>query len=191
MNSNNPFHGYNNNLASLFEEHEKFTFFVGAGISIDPPAGLLPAKLFSRFLLELCTPLKEIDTLLAQTSLRYEMMVEIIQRYIDVDFEFMDYFDLFQEPNLIHFFLGFNIINGNIVFTTNFDNLIEFALKKILPEKNHYQIQPIITSKEFGWTSNPEELLKANMLGIFKLHGSKRNIITKIKNKETLINNYH
>ncbi len=178
---------FKGNLDDIFNDPQKLTFFVGAGISIDKPANLLPATLFTQNLLDLCAVPEEKDRLLNISTLRYEMIVEIIQKYFDYDLEFMDYFDYFSNPNFLHLFLAQAIQHGSLVFTTNFDYLIEQALLKIIPANEKDLILPVITKREFERYGGENLDKFSDKLRIFKLHGAKRNIITGIKTTESLM----
>ncbi len=184
---NQVYSDFKGNLDDIFNNPKKLTFFVGAGVSIDEPANLLPATLFTQNLLDLCAVPEEKAQLLSISTLRYEMIVEIIQKYFDYDLEFMDYFDYFTTPNILHLFLAQAIQHGSLVFTTNFDYLIEQALLKIIPPHEREKILPVITKREFERYGGENLVKFSDRLRIFKLHGTKRNIITKIKTTESLM----
>lgn len=187
ISSREVFFPYTENLDPIFTNPAELTFFVGAGISIDPPANLLPAKVFSKYLLELCAVPEEMDNLLQIPTLRYEMMVDIIQRYFDSQLDFMDYFEQFTQPNLIHYFLAHCIQHGAVVATTNFDYLIEHALLKIIDKESQANVTLVLTNKDFERYSNPATLWDAGKLGVYKIHGAKRNIITNMKTTDSLM----
>ena len=174
-------------LEDLVPSNNRYIFIVGAGISIDPPSSLLPAPQFVRHLLKLCAPEEEIENLLSLETLRYEIIVEILQRYIDYNLEFLDYFELGNQPNLIHLFLAHAIANGHSVYTTNFDYLIEHALMKILPNKKKSDIIPVITKNDYLQYPNSNKAYSDGKYPVYKLHGAKRNIITNIKTTDSLI----
>ncbi len=187
MNENQLINRYEDSIDNLISTEEKVVFLVGAGISIDPPADLLPATQFIRFLLELCAPDEEIENLLSIESLRYEMIAEIIQRYIDYELDFMDYFGLITQPNLNHIFLANAIIQGHSIYTTNFDYLIEYALEQTLTQEKYPQITPVITKNDYIQYQNPNEAFQNGKYPIYKLHGAKKNIITHIKTTDSLV----
>ncbi len=178
---------FENSLDTLISPENKYVFMVGAGISIDPPTSLLPATQFIRFLLELCAPVEEIEQLLSLESLRYEMIAEIIQRYIDYELEFMNFFESISQPNLNHLFLAQAITRGHSVYTTNFDYLIEYALQQVLPQEKLSQIIPVITKADFTQYKDPKVVYSNGKFPIYKLHGAKRNIITNIKTTDSLV----
>ena len=178
---------YENDLEILIPSEENLVFLVGAGISIDFPTNLLPATQFISNLLYLCAPEEEIENLIELKSLRYEMIAEIIQRYIDYNLEFMNYFDLITQPNLNHFFFANIIKNGHAIYTTNFDYLIEFALKEIVDKDKILNIIPVITKTDFTTYKNPFGTFQNGKYPLYKLHGAKRNIITNIKTTESLV----
>jgi tetratricopeptide (TPR) repeat protein len=181
------FENYNEKLDALFPPDKKYTFLVGAGISIDYPTNMPSAKEIVKTLLEFCAPPEEIEHLLNLKMLRYELVVEKIQNLFDNDLKFMDYIEKVISPNLIHIFLANLIIRGHYVITTNFDYLIEQALIKILPEDHRFNIYPIITKEDFLSFQDPIRLVNTGKYPVYKIHGSKRNIITGQLVQESLI----
>ena len=129
----------------LFSLEKKYTFLVGAGISIDAPTNMPSATKIVETLLEFCAPPEEVENLLSLNLLGYELVVEKIQQIIDENLKFMDYIELVALANFIHYFLAYVIARGHYVITTNFDYLIKHALLKILPRNQHFNIDPIIT----------------------------------------------
>ncbi|MFX1365467.1 MAG: tetratricopeptide repeat protein [Promethearchaeota archaeon] len=181
------FKEYKQDIESLFTPKSKYTFLVGAGISMDPPTNMPSAIQIVKGLLELCAPQEEIKNLLSLDMLRYELVVEKIQDIFDEDLRFLDYLENVTEPNLIHMFLANIITRGNYVITTNFDYLIEQALLRVLDDQWHQDILPIITKEDYIFYRDPDNLVKSNKYPIFKIHGSKRNIITDKDTKDSLI----
>ncbi len=178
---------YEGKIEDIFPIKEDYTFLAGAGISMDPPSNMPSAIQIVKGLLNLCSPPEEIENLLSLKGLRYEMIVEIIQGYFDEDLRFLDYLDIVKEPNLIHLFLSNAINKGNFVLTTNFDFLIERALMRVLPQNLHMNIYPIITKEDFLSFSAPQILVNSGKYPIYKIHGTKKNIITGIDTRESLI----
>ena len=154
---------------------------------MDPPSNLPSAIKIGRTLLEYCAPQEEVNSLLALETLRYELLVEQVKRQFDHNLEFMNYFDIVRNPNAIHIFLANNILNGNYVATTNFDYLIEYAMKQIVKREEHQNIIPVITKDDFLAYSNPHELIELRNYPLYKLHGSKSNIITEKNTIDSLI----
>jgi len=187
MVNNIQFKEYKEDIESLFTPKRRYTFLVGAGISMDPPTNMPSALQIVRGLLELCAPPEEIENLLSLEMLRYELVVEKIQDVFDEDLKFLDYLEQITEPNLIHMFLGNIITRGNYVITTNFDYLIEQALLRILDEECHQDIIPIISKEDYIFYQDPDKLIKTNKYPVYKIHGSKRNIITNKDTKDSLI----
>ena len=170
---------YAGNLEELFLKDSKWTFLVGAGVSMDAPSSLPSARQISRIILEYLAPEEELENLLSLEMLRYELLVESIQDMFDTELVFMDYFDEIIEPNLIHLFLATAISRNNYVVTTNFDYLIERALMRVLSEDTHHQIMPIITKEDFLEHQDPQALIESGKYALYKIHGSKTNIVTK------------
>ena len=182
-----PFIEYKEDIESLFTPKRRYTFLVGAGISMDAPTNMPSAIQIVRGLLELCAPPEEIENLLSLGRLRYELVVEKIQDVFDEDLKFLDYLEQVTEPNLIHMFLGNIITRGHYVITTNFDYLIEQALLRVLDDEWHQDIIPIISKEDYIFYQDPDNLIKSNKYPVYKILGSKRNIITGNDTKDSLI----
>lgn len=187
MNNFQLFETFHGKLEDLFSPEKKYTFLVGAGVSMDAPTNMPSAREIVKSLLDFCAPPEEIENLLSLKLLRYELVVEKIQGIFDEELKFMDYLELVTSPNIIHLFLAHLIKRSHYVITTNFDYLIEHALIKILPEAQHFSIYPIITKEDFLSFQEPKRLIETDKYPLFKIHGSKRNIITGEPTHESLI----
>ena len=187
MDNEISFKEYKEDVESLFSPKFSYTFLAGAGISMDSPSNIPSALKIVRNLLELCAPPEEVDNLLSLKKLRFELVVEKIQSEIDEELRFLDYLEQVTEPNLIHYFLANAIIRGNYVLTTNFDYLIEYALVRMLDNQFYNDIIPIITQQDYIFYQDPKNLVRANRYPLYKIHGSKRNIITNKDTGESLI----
>ncbi len=187
MNEIQLFERFNGKLEFLFSPERKYTFLVGAGVSMDAPTNMPSAREIVKSLLELCAPPDEVENLLSLNLLRYELVIEKIQGLFDEDLKFMDYLELVTSPNIIHLFLANLIGKEHYVITTNFDYLIEHALLKIIPEEQHFSIYPIITKEDYLSFQEPKTLVDTGKFPIFKIHGSKRNIITGEPTQDSLI----
>ena len=172
-------------LKDIILPNEKFTFLVGAGISIESPSRLKSAVEIVKVLINLCASENEASTILALEGLRYETVVEFIQKYLDPELKIMDFFDHYTRPNIHHYFLAHCIRQAHHVVTTNFDYLIEYALMNIIEDKS--KILPIITRSDFLNYSDPNNLIKDNKYAIYKIHGSKKNIITNDNTRDSLV----
>ncbi|GAG30347.1 unnamed protein product, partial [marine sediment metagenome] len=138
----------------LFSEKRLYTFLVGAGISMDPPSSVPSARIFVNELFKYYVPEEEIKKLSELQSLRYEFLVEKIQNLFDKEIMFLDYLDRVKQPNAIHLFLANMIMRYNYVITTNFDYLIELALKNKLSiypmfHNYHKKVMIIITKEDY------------------------------------------
>ncbi|MHA1612756.1 MAG: tetratricopeptide repeat protein [Promethearchaeota archaeon] len=163
---------------SIFSRDYQYTFLVGAGVSMNPPSKIPSAVQFVKTILNLCAPPEEIETILKLPYLRYELLIEKFKIYFDPKLHFLDYLELVKQPNLIHFFLASAMIEKSFVVTTNFDFLIEEALRKILLPTEEYKINPIITREDYDRDHNPYDMMEQGLFPIYKIHGSKKNIIT-------------
>lgn len=175
-----------NILESIFNTQANYTFLVGAGISMESPSSLPSALKIVRNIIELCAPKEEIENIYSLESLRYEMLIDQIKRYFDQKLTFMSYFDLVTEPNVIHLFLAHAIMENHYVVTTNFDHLIEYGLMRLLSQKYHTRIIPVITRDDFRECRDPKEFINKGKYAVYKIHGSNKNIITNESTMKSL-----
>jgi tetratricopeptide (TPR) repeat protein len=169
----------------LFPEVRLFTFLVGAGISMDPPSSVPSARMFVNEIFKYYAPEEEIEALSSLETLRYEFLVEKIQNLFDKELKFLDYLSDVKEPNVIHLFLANMIMRYNYVITTNFDYLIERALKKKLEvfpsfHQFHKKVMVIITKDDYQKNVNFQ-------FPIIKIHGSKWDILKGRLTKDSLV----
>jgi tetratricopeptide (TPR) repeat protein len=174
-----------NKISALFNENWVYTFFVGAGISMDPPSCVPSARMFVSELFKYYAPKYEANSLLGLDSLRYELVVEKIENLFDKDLKFLDYLDEVKEPNVNHVFLANMTMRYCNVITTNFDFLLEMALKnKLAPypltHPYHKKVMIIITKEDY------EKNVKGQF-PIVKIHGSKWDCIKGRNTKNSLI----
>ncbi|MFX1478969.1 MAG: tetratricopeptide repeat protein [Promethearchaeota archaeon] len=173
-------------IPNLFNASQKYIFLVGAGVSMNKPSSIPPAQELVTNILKRCSPKGTFEDL---KDLQYELVIEYLKKYIDKDLIFMDLFEENLPPNFIHFFLANALINGHDVLTTNFDYLIEKALLTTLnfePKDFHLRsskndipdIKLIITQNDFIQCKKKNLLKNQNLSFFFKIHGSKKNIIT-------------
>lgn len=187
MSEQNLFEKDNRALEDIFPKDGNYIFLVGAGISMNAPSSLPSAVKIVNNLINLCAPEEEIEDLQKIEDLRYEWLVEAIQEYVDKKLRFLDYFDYKTTPNLLHLFLAQEILQGNYVVTTNFDYMIEYALKAVVPQGDHSDISPIITRDDFSKHPNPQILITEGKYPIYKIHGAKKNIITNEDTSDSLV----
>jgi len=169
----------------LFSETRMYTFLVGAGISMDPPSCVPSARMFVNELFKYYAPEEEIETLSSFESLRYEFLVEKVQNLFDKELKFLDYLSSVKEPNAIHIFLANMIMRYYYVITTNFDYLIERALKKKLDvypafHNFHKKVMVIITKEDY----RKKVLFQ---FPIIKIHGSKWDVMKERLTKDSLV----
>ncbi|MBD3351555.1 MAG: tetratricopeptide repeat protein [Candidatus Lokiarchaeota archaeon] len=177
---------------SLISKNDQFIFLTGAGISIEPPTSLDSAKQITNQLIHFFAPENEFDGIESLDTLRYEVVVSWVQEIFDPHLDVLNYFESVEKPNIYHYLLGYLIMHGHNVVTTNFDYLIENALINLLKDEECNQIMPIITKKDYKKYEHYYESLKSSenhskLYPVFKLHGSKKNIITKEDTTETLV----
>ena len=174
-----------NEISTLFSEKHSYTFLVGAGISMDPPSCVPSARMFVNELFKYYAPKEEIESLSGLDSLRYEFLVEKIQDLFDKEIKFLDYLDEVKEPNANHVFLANMIMRYNYVLTTNFDFLLEMALKNklapyLMTHYYHKKVMVIITKEDY-------EKDVRSQFPIIKIHGSKWDCIKGRLTKNSLI----
>lgn len=169
-------------IQELFAPQQNYTFLAGAGISIDPPSCLLSARRLVQILLELCCPADELEKITGLDKLRYELVIEGIQEHFDPTLRIMKYFEMATTPNLLHHFLAQAIQRRHYVITTNFDYLLEYALLALVQERD--KIEVIVTKKDFLAV---EQKLSELRHALFKIHGSKKNIITGQDTSDSLV----
>lgn len=163
-------------------------FFVGAAISIKKPSNLPNAYCWKRFVFEaLCNDFENLNELskkyfpnkwnesmdkLAQDM--YELMPEVVFQIIqdiigDYTINSLGFFDI-RKPNSNHKFLA-KMLEYNsklyresaIVITTNFDHLLEDAMREIGLKEN---VDFVIHRNEDSFD------MVNNKINVFKLHGS-------------------
>ena len=175
------------NLKSIFIQSSLFTFLVGAGISMDTPSCVPSAYEFTQNLLKLVIPTEYLEKILA-FPIRYELMIELWQKYFDHQISFLDYLEIITLPNLLHFFLAYVLLKEHYVITTNFDYLIERAIINLnLLKDIKNQFVPIITRDDFSNFIDQKLYQEKEKLFLFKIHGCKRNFITGEDTTDSLI----
>ncbi|NVM46430.1 MAG: tetratricopeptide repeat protein [Candidatus Lokiarchaeota archaeon] len=169
----------------LFSENRLCTFLVGAGISMDPPSSAPSARMFVNELFKYYAPEEEIEKLTSLDTLRYEFLVEKVQNLFDKELKFLDYLSEVKEPNAIHLFLANMIMRYNYLITTNFDYLIEMALKKKLAmfpsfHDYHKKVMVIITKEDY-------KKKVSFQFPLIKIHGSKSDVMTGRLTTDSLV----
>ncbi|MBD3353028.1 MAG: tetratricopeptide repeat protein [Candidatus Lokiarchaeota archaeon] len=169
----------------LLSSDEPLTFLAGAGISVDPPSCLASARGIMSDIIKFCCPKDAADDLLSEplvSRIRYEYILGLFRDNLDTNLKIMDYFTQAERPNALHKFLAGRIRKGNIVMTTNFDFLIEYALG--LGDKN---ARAVITKGDFQKFTDPVEMAQNDMNVLYKLHGSQKNVFTGEDTAESVI----
>lgn len=109
----------------------RLAILAGAGISLAPPSGLPTAERFLRSFYETCLSAgSEPETFLrAAPDLRFEGVLEVVQRRFDPGLDILGAF-AGGSPNRNHRHLAALARRGALIVTTNFDLLIEEALRE-------------------------------------------------------------
>jgi tetratricopeptide (TPR) repeat protein len=172
-------------IKDLLGKGNLLTFLIGSGCSVDAPSNVPDGNRIKEELIRYFCAESEIENILKIEGLKLDHLIAIIFESLGDNLEIFDYFELFDKPNLQHFFLADCIKKGHYLMSTNFDFLIEYALLELdIPKE---EIMPIITEKEFINYSNPADLYKRGFKPIYKIHSSSRNIITGVETKSFLI----
>lgn len=156
-------------LVKLIKEREA-AFFVGSGISFDPPS-MLPSwiDIAKGAIRSLCSDTleSEQEELLSRSkNIRPEVLLDIMYGVIgDKSIEILNVLNS-EHFNINHAFLAFSILDSNIsVITTNYDELIELAAARMFG-----RVISHIYYDENGfnrWLS-----LDRKPASLFKLHGT-------------------
>ncbi len=130
-------------------------------------------------------PESEFEKIRKIDTLRFETLVELIQKNLDKDLHLIDYYGLCDKPNPQHFFIARMIEKGNFVMTTNFDYLIEHALLRSGISKEKMRV--VITKTDFEMMADIEQAIASGTAMVFKIHGSTNNIVSGESTRNTLV----
>jgi len=164
---------------------EKLTFLVGAGCSMDPPSCLAAGRPMMDAIIDYMCAESEIEEIKKLEQLRFEGLMEILRDVVDPKLKVIDYYGLSDKPNIQHFFLAEMLKKGHFVLTTNFDFLIDYALKQ--SGVHDEDIIPVITRDDYEKFKDPYEQYRMGKKAIYKIHGSTKNVITDENTRESLI----
>jgi len=154
-------------ITDVVNTNEPLSFLVGAGISIEPPAGLAPADSIIHGIIKKFSAPVYRSRLEGLHNIRYEALIQIFQDCFDMNLNILDYFIQDSLPNSIHQFLASMIAQGQFVMTTNFDLLIEKALSKIEVVGEYVSV---ITPEDYEKYSHPQNNFANNLYCLYKLH---------------------
>ncbi|MBD3352041.1 MAG: 30S ribosomal protein S2 [Candidatus Lokiarchaeota archaeon] len=184
------FSPYKSSVENLIKNSDEFAFLAGAGVSKPPPSNLPTAQNIIDSLLEIMLPSEErkkIRELYGRDFPKFEEILGIFKKFYDKKEKLFDYFEYNKIPNIIHYFLAKMILKGQFVVTTNFDYCIESALLDLLPEKLHRAILVLITKRDFKKFKNPQKTVSRGRYPLYKVHGSKKNIINGWRSRDSII----
>lgn len=169
----------NREIEEVMKGGKKIVFFVGAGISL--PSGSLDFKKLNREVIQTIVDdvLEEIDGKNPEEKKKdYESLEKIrpeVMYQIAIDelgSEILYSLEMLEgyEPSYYHYFLAEAIRRGNWVFTTNVDNLIEEACRRIKVNFKTYYGR----GNDEDFTQYLQYINSGDIPGgcIFKLHGS-------------------
>lgn len=152
---------------------KKIVFFVGAGVSIPAPSSMPDFNKLNLKVIKTVTnnKLNEEDYQLLSNNIRPEVMYQVAIDALGLEVLYSIEELEGHDPNYYHFFLAEAIKQGNWVFTTNTDNLIEIACeKKNVASKTYYGFSDDQDYKEYLSYINSGVDIPGGC--IFKLHGS-------------------
>ncbi|MFW9873163.1 MAG: tetratricopeptide repeat protein [Candidatus Thorarchaeota archaeon] len=177
----------NLSLKDLIKDSSELTFLVGAGCSVDPPSCQPDSKPMMDAIIDCTCAKSEIGKIKELEELKFETLLEILRNTIDPNLKLLDFYGLCETPNIHHYFLVEMLNKGNFVITTNFDTLIENALKQIGTPKK--EIALIIKPSDYKELSikNPLELIQKGKKVIYKIHGSLRNVFKPKEDTKKLL----
>ncbi len=165
-----------NKFTEIIHEKKPIALLIGSGISVPAPASLLSGNEFSKNIIKRISPNTAIETQLLELCdpqrknrrnkgdfLRFEGLMQIIYDHFDPELNILDIINRSNLPNLNHFMLANLLKFGCIIFTTNFDNLLELACIELnIPFKEY------LTQEDY----HIQKSIDSQQTPIFKLHGS-------------------
>lgn len=172
-------------IRDLITSDEKLTFLAGAGCSVEHPSCLPAGRPMMDTIINYICAKPEIEKIKKLEQLRFEALIEIVRDNLDPELKIIDFYSECENPNIQHFFLADMIKKGNFVITTNFDFLIEYALRQSGVFDD--DIIVVITREDFEKYKFPDELYTQGKKVLYKIHGSTKNIITGDDTKEYLV----
>lgn len=168
---------------------DKYTIMAGAGVSVDSPSSFPMAVPIINSIINSLAPNDSIkDDLLKKDVregidqkyklsgdfLRFEMLIDAIS-FVDKKLKVLDIIKNYKNPNLNHYNLAKLAIDGNYVFTPNFDDLIERAIYNM-----GYVPQTICSKNDY----ETYKFQRNKTIPVFKLHGSYYTYIGKGNKKK-------
>jgi tetratricopeptide (TPR) repeat protein len=183
MEKESNFVKFDGTLEDVLTKEEDYIFLAGAGISMDPPSKLPSARTLINSLIEyMCPPEILKENLL---NLKYELLIEVFRNEVDPELKIIDFFSLPKYYNSIHHFLAQMILKEYYVMTTNFDQLIEYAILSI---QSHKMSESPTNDFKVAITENDYNNIKeSDSRVLFKLHGSNKNVITGEDTKDSIV----
>lgn len=155
-------------------ETQQLVFLVGAGISFEPPSYLTtwPQSDCIEALTTLDPDVEKKIVYAVRPEVFFQVLYNIIGKRALMPLEVLNPATLNSEeelasPNSLHFFLAKMLLKGHIVLTTNFDDLIERAYKKITGGE---KLNVAIFDEDLQNLYEQLDLLKSGIL--IKIHGS-------------------
>lgn len=152
-------------------KQRELAVFCGAGISYN--SGLPLAKELERYILEKLNVDKEYIVELIKQEFPFEAFMEAITEYGENVSKILDIFgEVPKKPNINHILIAKLIKNGYLetVFTTNFDLLIEKALKNEGLENKDFELY--YNEQQFAELNFSNCDIEDKTIRMFKIHGT-------------------
>jgi tetratricopeptide (TPR) repeat protein len=172
-------------LSEVIDPNDEIAIIAGAGISINSPSNVPTARKIVQTLIEHIIPLEFRVKVQRIDRIRFEQFLDELQSTIDPELELLNFLEHVIAPNLIHYFIAELLLRDQLVLTTNFDYLIEIALKELNPKLD--KVQLIITPDDYDKLYDLNQKKSSEKACLFKLHGSKNNFYTKENTGNSLI----
>jgi len=139
-----------------------FAVLAGAGVSRMPPSNLPTALEILDVLTKALTPHRGGGHAAVGSHPPFEVTMEFLRGVADPELGFLKFLGECRSPNPLHHFLAACVIDGVPVLTTNFDALIETAVKA-------RHAQPTVVAASVGFV---RALRRNPPYPVWKLHGS-------------------
>ncbi len=167
----------------------KLCFLVGSGISLDSPSCQPTGFHFTEALLPRVVPAEKVGLVTALTNpessgsvaeeyfLRFEQLLQHLLPF-DPELRVLDAYGRCDRPNSSHLALASFVRARHGIFTTNFDNLLEYALAQLGVPAD--EIVPVIFEEDWRKPNN------GRPCHVFKLHGSLVDFRTGYESRSSL-----
>lgn len=154
----------------------KRVFFLGAGISVNPPTNCPISSTLINKIIQAIAPSRSGLAMLKDLAnpsrpnkrnpgdyIRFELLLDIIQQIVDSELRLLEFVELFDQPNALHRLFAQRAMAGDVIITTNFDGLIEESILRL----GGHPIS-VCTIADFESWKN----IESHKIPVYKIHGS-------------------